>query len=286
MNNAYSDKKGRYPVKTVRLEDCDQTVFDFFDKALSLEVDAPQGRRKVSILWSTGERWKLMKASKFRDANGVLILPILSIRRTNIDRMPGFGGLGQEVPSVTIRKEIHPKTGNMQNLVTQRKLNGFPETKSEPIYSVTTIPYPDFCTLGYTIEVWCQYESNANEILEKIFQKNEYKRTSSFVMPMEYSGVLPKGDSYYLVGFLDGNVTPQSNSEDLTDQERMIKYTYSIKVPVYLILDPEDSVLSYGKDRENKDSTGKAIVYEEQSVNKIKLSEEILTLEEFQKLFG
>jgi hypothetical protein len=285
-NNSYQDKLGRYPIKPVRIENVDQAVADYFDKKLDIQVDVERGRRKVPVTWATGERWKIIRKNKFRDENGTLILPLISIKRTDIDKTPGFGGLGQETPSITIRKEIHPKTGNIQNLVKKRRASGFYVQKQDPVYSVLTIPFPDFSTLTYEISIWCQYETQMNEIIEKIFHNYEYKQTSSFVMPMDYDGKLPKGDGYYFVGFREGNVTPQSNTEDFTDQERIIKYTYTMKTPAYLILDPKDEPLTYGKDRESKDSTGKKVVYEEQTANQVDLSEQVLTLEEFEKLFG
>ncbi len=284
MNNKYNDKKGRYDIKPVTIESVDQAVFDYFDKSLAIQVDVERGRKKIPVTWATGERWKLIRKNKFRDENGTVILPLISLRRTDIDRTPGFGGLGQESAYITIKKEIHHKSGNMMNAVQARKSLGFPEAKVEPVYEILTIPYPDFANIFFEVSIWCQYETQMNEVLEKIFYR--YDHRDSFVMPVEYDGDKPKGEGYYFVGFREANVTPQSNTEDFTDQERIIKYTYTIKTPVYLILSPKDEPLSYGKDRESPDSTGKSVVYEQQSVNKIKMDEQVLTLEEFQKLFG
>jgi hypothetical protein len=259
-------------------------VFSYFDKKLSIQVNDSSGRIKVPVMWTTGERWKLIRKNKFRDDNGTLILPILSIKRSEIDRTPGFGGLGQEVPFITVTKELHPKTSNLETLYKTKK-SAFPTIpKPSPIYEIFTIPYPDFCTIYYEISIWTQYESQMNEILEKIFYKFEHR--DSFVMPVEYDGNLPKGNGYYFVGFRDGNIAPQSNTEEFTDQERIIKYSYIIKVPAYFILSPDDEALSYGRDKENKESTGKEIIYRQQSQNKISLKEKIVTLEEFKKLFG
>ena len=52
------------------------------------------------------------------------------------------------------------------------------------------------------------------------------------------------------------------------------------------MLDPDDEALAYGKDRETTTSTGKKVVFKEQSSNKIKLEEKIISLEDFEKLFG
>jgi len=284
MNNRYNDKKGRYEIKPVTIETVDQAVFDYFDKVLDLRVDVQRGREKVAIMYATGERWALIRKNKFRDKNGTLILPIVSIKRSDIDREPGFGGLAQEVPSIVVTKTIHPKTSNIQNMTNARRVKGFPSTKKEPVVEYLTIPYPDFATIYYEISIWAQYQTQMNEILEKIVYK--YDHRDSFVMPVDYNGKLPKGDGYYFVGFRDGNITPQGNEEDITDQERILKYTYGIKSPVYLILDPKDEPLSYGKDRGEEGSTGKNIVLKSQNSIDVSLSENVVSLEDFTKIFG
>jgi hypothetical protein len=294
--NFYKDKSGRYEISTVTIETVDQAVVDYFDKKLNIHVDTERGRSKVPIMYASGERWKLIRKNKFRDENGTLILPLISARRTDMDRTPGFGGMAQEVPEVTISSTIHSKTGNIQNLLKTRQANKHfpsaegPKASSAIVREYLTIPFPDFFTVYYEINIWTQYQSQMNDILERIFYK--YEHMDSFVMPVDYDGKLPKGNSYYFVGFREGNVTPQSNIEDFTDQERIIKYSYTIKTPVYLILDPKDEALAYEIGEAYKEGEyvegdqGKKVVYKKQNAVNIKLNEETLTLEEFEKLFG
>ena len=116
-------------------------------------------------------------------------------------------------------------------------------------------------------------------MLEKIFYSYDYR--DSFVMPVNYNKNKLKGDGYYFVGFREGNVTPQMNFEDFTDQERIIKCDYNIKVPAYFMLDPKDETLSYGKDKD-----GKKVVHKYQSSIKTTFKEEVSTLEDFVKIFG
>jgi hypothetical protein len=295
-NNFYSDKKGRYEIKPVTIETVDQAAVDYFDKKLNVHVDTERGRSKVSVMYASGERWKLIRKNNFRDENGTLILPIISVRRTDIDRTPGFGGMAQEVPEITVSSVIHPKTSNVQNLLRTRQENKHFPSVSDPKASTAvvreylTLPFPDFCTIYYEVSIWTQYQTQMNDILEKIFYK--YEHMDQFVMPVEYDGKLMKGNSYYFVGFREGNVTPQSNVEDFTDQERIIKYAYAFKTPVYLILDPKDEALAYEQGEAYREGEyvegdqGKKVVYKTQSAINVKLSEESLSLEEFEKLFG
>ena len=96
--------------------------------------------------------------------------------------------------------------------------------------------------------------SQMNEILEKIFFSYDYM--DSFVMPKDYdvNTKEPLGKGYYFVGFRDSPVlSSQSNFEEFTDEERIIRYQYDIKVPTYFILNPDDMVTSYGRHKNQKD---------------------------------
>jgi hypothetical protein len=118
----------------------DKAVYDFFDKRLSLSVDDGKGRKKASVILAAGERWKLTRDNKnLRDENGTLILPLVSIKRVNIDRTPGSSALAQEVPYIQVKANRHAKTSNMQNLVEQRRTNGFPQPKRNPVDEFLTI---------------------------------------------------------------------------------------------------------------------------------------------------
>lgn len=287
MNNSYNDKSGRYSIKPVTIKTVDQSCIDYFDKRLNIHVDSGTDKRsKVPVIFATGERWALIRDNKgIRDDNGTLILPLISVRRTLIDRTPGEHALGQETPSITIRKQIHSKTANIQNALYARAVRGFPQPKREPVYEYLTIPFPDFANVYYEIVIWAQYQNQMNEILEKIFYN--YDHGDSFVMPVEYDGHKRKGNSYYFVGFRDGNVAPQSNVEEFSDQERIIKYLYTIKVPAYFMFDPKDETLAYGRKKStSKDDDGSKVVYKLQSTNELKVKETILSVEDFEKLFS
>lgn len=283
-NNRYNDKEGRYPVKPVTIETVDGAVFDFFDKKLDIKVDSPSGRKKVNTIFTGGERWAMVRQNGFRDKDGTLILPVVSVRRRDIIRNSTLGGMTSGQKSITVSKRVHPKTSNIQNLVNDRRSRGLFHNpkKKEPIFEVLTIPFPDFCDVEYKITIWAQHNTQMNEILENIvYNFVNAGRVDSFVMPVEYDGKEPKGDSYYFVGFVRGVFGKQSNDEEFTGNERIIKYSFDIKVPAYFILDPKTEALSYGEDEDRN-----KVVYKKQTANKIKLKEEVLTLEQFQELYG
>lgn len=192
--------------------------------------------------------------------------------------------MAQEVPYITVKTNIHKKTANIENLTDFQKKLGFPVMKKPPVEETLTIPFPDFCTIYYELTIWTQFETQMNEILEKIFYN--YDHLDSFVMWSEYDNATKKGNGYRFVGFRDGNITPKNNIEEFSNQERILKHTYQIKVPTYLILDPKDETLAYGrKHGTSKTDDNSKYVYKSQNVVDIKLEEKVLSAQQFDELF-
>jgi len=61
-NNFFDDKKGSYQIPLVTLETIDGTVKKYFDEKLNITVDTERGRKKASVIFASGERWKMRKS--------------------------------------------------------------------------------------------------------------------------------------------------------------------------------------------------------------------------------
>lgn len=235
-------------VRVVDLETIDRAIRDWFDKTVDAHVVHPNGeRKKVYIGWSSGERWVSSRQKKgIRDEKGVLILPIVSIRRSGIEPDPSMSALGTETPTLQVAKRITQKTNSLMNAWKER----IParRTPEKPVvYEVTTIPFPDRNILTYEVQIQAQYISQMNQITEKIF--HELDIAKSFVAPFENFGRHPKiGEDFekrekidrdYVVGFFDTSVGDSGNLEEFSDQERIVRFSTTIRVPAVLQLDPE-----------------------------------------------
>ena len=131
-------------VQVVTFETIDQAIKDWFDKTVDVHVKTPGGdRKKVPVNWSSGERWVSSREKKgVRDNNGVLILPIISIRRSGVEPSPIMSALGAETPTLQVAKRISQKTNDLMNLWLQRDATR--RVPSKPVvYEITTIPFPD-----------------------------------------------------------------------------------------------------------------------------------------------
>ena len=234
-------------VQNVTIESIDAAILDWFDRTVDAHVDDPVGKRKVPVKMASGERWVTSREKKgIRDDSGKIILPVITIRRTGIDPDVSMQSLGIETPTLQIAKRISAKTNNLQNL-NNAAAPALKSPISPVVYEVTTIPFPERKVMNYEIQIQTQYQVQMNAILEKMFSLTELQ--NSFVAPLENDNRQPpKGENFedrkkmdkaYVVGFFDSASSDNGNLEEFTDQERIIRYTTSIRVPAVLQLDPE-----------------------------------------------
>ncbi len=249
--------------RTIRIEDIDGGVKNWFDRSLNVHVTGPQGdRRKVAVTMGGGERWVAAADRQgIRDRDGRLILPIIQIRRTGTDSSKNMTALGANVPKMQISRQVAPKTSDLANLdltrpISERRL------RDSAVYDIYTVPFPATSILIYSVRIQAQYLFQMNEIIEKMMVHLEFFNVPSFVISLAGDvrdrGIskgegstekLPEAYSiyedreplkdYYVVGYIDGDLTDESNIEEFTDQERIIELKYSFRVPVALMLDPD-----------------------------------------------
>lgn len=232
----------------VTIEDVDRAIASWFNLTVDAHVKQPNGdRKKVVVNWSSGERWVTSRTKRgVRDNNGVLILPIISVRRSNIEPDPSASALGIETARLTFSRRISKKTNDYMNLEVLKPLSQRLLTKPE-VFEVWSIPFPDKNKITYEVQIQAQYISQMNAILEKFF--NELDIGKSFVAELDNPGKHPQtGVEFedrkspgkaYVVGLLNSSISDSGNLEEFTDQERIIMFNTSITVPAVLQLDPE-----------------------------------------------
>lgn len=232
--------------QNITIETVDRAVYDWFDRDVNAHVRSPEEElKKVPVVFASGERWSTARDPRgIRDKNGVLILPIISVRRTNIDRDRNVAlALGTETDTLTISKRLDRKTNILQNAIEERN-PARRAANDKAVYEVTTIPFPEWFTTGYEIVVQTQYITQMNDILGRIFASIDVQ--NSFLMPVHLStfedlSTEERSDltNYYFVGFMDTSLSDTGNFEEFTDTERIVKYSFNLTIPTYLQLDPE-----------------------------------------------
>ena len=94
------------------------------------------------------------------------------------------------------------------------------------IFEIIEIPYPEFIAITYDVVFWTQYVKQSNQMIETLL--------ISFSGQGEEIPIKTLG-GYELVAFFQGSFSTNSNLDDFTESERIIKHSFSITVPGYIL---------------------------------------------------
>ena len=149
----------------VSLFSIDKAVYDWFNTKHATNI---QGR-KAPVTFGSWERFAQMQDNKYddnlnrmRDPSGMLILPMISIRRGdvtyNTDRYVFQQATG--APRIEISRRVA-----MSNFDADRRVpfdgphmySTGRRRSDAPVMEIATVPYPDFVTIPYTITFWASY---------------------------------------------------------------------------------------------------------------------------------
>tara|TARA_Y100000034_G_scaffold120728_1_gene164011 strand:+ start:736 stop:1584 length:849 start_codon:yes stop_codon:yes gene_type:complete len=223
-------------LKPSTLETVDQALFDWLDKTLNLHVDTNEGYKKVPIIWISAERaYQVKRAKELRDTrSGALILPIITIERTEITKTKAFE---RPVPahlparqdakggSYTVYRRIQqPKTANFANADSKRITGqvNFPRKNKKVVYQTISVPYPTYLDMKYKIRIRTEYMQQMNDIVAP-FQR--------------YPGGINKfmifNEGHRFESFMEDSYNMSSNAANLGDEEKQYISEVMIKVLGY-----------------------------------------------------
>jgi len=212
----------------VTLFSIDKAVYDWFNTKHATNIRG----RKVPVTFGSWERFAQMQDNKYddnlnrmRDPSGMLILPMVSIRRGdvtyNTERFVFQQADG--APRIKISERVA-----MSNFDANRRVpfdgphiySADRRRSDAPVMEIATVPYPDFVTIPYTITFWASYVRHANYFNDKIWQ-------NAYPTDLTYKG-------YYFYAFIDSG-TNENNEENYTDEERIIRSSFTMTVDGYLL---------------------------------------------------
>lgn len=259
-------------IPPVGIEDADAALFRLFDKEIPFQVSTSDKNRqemtKVPVIFAAAEKWALNKRYRaLRDRNGSLILPLITVVRTTIQQTPGEDitgrGINQQTGEIVIKRNLSKNDRSYQNLANkfaiknQKNLAVKPQEASEEqvstdreigllsedptindgalllpdrtnnIYETYSIPSPQFYTAIYEVTFWTQYTVQMFQLVETLI--------SSF-LPQGNAWKLDTPKGYWFVARVDGNTyNSENNADDMSQEERIIKYKFNITLPGYII---------------------------------------------------
>lgn len=200
----------------------------WWDEILNLHyADKNNQKQKVPVIFFTQERWYRSRYEGVRDDNGKIRAPIIVISRTGVEDDTD-GPLRRTVADIqqplTIAKKANTKSSRIKNLTENRSYNIDPDL---PIHEMYTIPIPDHYRITYEVAIWASYMEEMNSFIEKIGQEFSYKSKKLF--PFE----VKQGMKFY--AFKTNEITDESNLEDWTESERLIRKEYTFEVSSYIV---------------------------------------------------
>lgn len=252
------------------IEDLDRAMFNLFDKELMFQYNLNGEASKVPVIFATGERFAILRRKEpIRDRTGALILPVISIMRTSIDQgTPRGTGINDAIPSITIKRKLSSEDSEYQAMINKIGLSNqdnipsksslvasgsregsaaegriavrnfaqpvtdtnsilSPRLDSRHIYEVITIATPKFYTATYEVTFWCQYTQQMNNMITKLMSSYTHAPSRSFKIESD------KG--YWFTAFTEAGLSSESNYDDFSDDERIIKYSFSLNSTGYII---------------------------------------------------
>lgn len=257
-----------FNVPSCTIEDVDRALFDLFDKDLPFTYKHKEGTKRAPVIFASGERFAVLRRKEpLRDKSGALVLPLVSIMRTGITQTPTMGaGTSQSVPFV-VKRRLSKEDSEYQRLLNERGFKNSddlpskssfadPENpvkqKASPgrnasrrdiptrrdtedignplgtnIYEIIELPPPKYFTASYEITLWAQYTLQMNDMITALMTL--YQSYSQRTFQLE----TPKG--YWFVGYAGEDLSPGNNFDDFTDSERIVRYTFTMTVPGYLV---------------------------------------------------
>jgi hypothetical protein len=228
------DTKIHFEVSTI--ETIDQSVLNFVE-SLGLSTMTNKGFRPVPIIWGTAERaFQVKKNKEIRDGQGLLVLPIISIKRTGFTKNSASPGVFQgNVPEVddskggslsvsrTIFQQKTLKFANADALKQHGQKN-YPGANPKVVYKTVTVPMPVNVEVMYEITLRTEYQQQMNDLMTPFATK---PGTVNFVRLIE------KDHRYE--GFIQPDYTTNDNLSDFSSDERKFETKITLKVIGYIV---------------------------------------------------
>jgi quinol monooxygenase YgiN len=254
MTDTNDEKRTILPFEPSTVETIDYALYNWINEEMNVFATHNTGFKKVPCIWGGGERAFQIKNNKdLRDDNGALIMPIITVSRTGMTKDDKRGMFyGQIDPktadpvngyfkggSIEIARRIkQDKTQNFLNADSAR-LSGpinnptighgqpnFPSKKKNKsvVYEMISVPMPTYVTVQYSMEIRTEYQQQMNEIMQPFITKTGN---------INYQVIKHEGHRYEL--FVDGNYNSQNALNELTEETRVYKTTFNLKVLGHLV---------------------------------------------------
>ena len=234
------------------IENIDRSMMSYM-KNLNLFSTTNEGWKKVPVVWGSAERAFQVKNNKdIRDAQGMLKLPIISVRRVSLNKdMPSSGVFQSNIPEVpdeqggsipTSRVIYQEKTSKFAFADASRLHNqgNYPRKNSKVVYRTIMAPMPVNVTVNYEITIRTEYQQQMNDLMLPFVTK---PGTINYIRLFD-------GEHRY-EGFIQGDLQNGDNVSDFSSDERKFETKIQVKVVGYLVGQEDNREKPHYSVREN-----------------------------------
>ena len=207
---------------SITLKDVDTSIMNYIKNVIKPTVQEANEKVKVTIMYGNEERWKAVrKRGVLRDKNNSLILPLIILKRTIVEKsdiVPGYEHDIRRKYTDVVRNTGWSKENRYSRFAVQ--------SGELPVYENLVTTIPNFVNITYEFVLWTNFIEQMNPLIETFM---EYDKT--------YWG---DRDTYRFISTLD-SVSDASEME--ARGERFIKSTFSLSSKAYLLPEETNSIV-------------------------------------------
>ena len=261
---------GEIVIPSCSVEDVDRAMFNLFDKDLELQYEKLGETKRVPVVFATGERFALLRRKlPLRDKAGTLVLPVISITRSGIEKDISRGMGTNQHNEIVIKRRISERDPEYQRLINRERIQNEADRATSANYISQVSGLPDGAgALPGTVATRRRIPTNAtapnitNTVERGIYEIITIPAPRYFLVTYEVSiwaqytqqmnDLLtvflssghtnqvqtfriesPKG--YYFVAYLNSGVNSGNNFDNFSEDERIVRSSFTMDVVGYII---------------------------------------------------
>ncbi len=155
---------------SVGLEDIDSAILYYFDEVIKPYVITEGSKNNIPVIFADAERWKTaQKDGVYRDKEGKIMLPIITVKRDNLERNRSLTTKldGNKVNIYQNYEKRYTKKNQYDNFSVL--------TNRAPVREFYNVVVPDYYTLTYSCNIYVSFYEDLNKIIEAIgFRSDAY----------------------------------------------------------------------------------------------------------------
>jgi hypothetical protein len=225
------------------LETVDYAIYDYINDELALRTNTNKGEEKVPVIWTSAERsYQIKNDKEYRDNEGLIILPAITIERTSVVKdlttrgayyghVYPFQSQPEKGGAIVIARRIkQDKTSNFANADANRRINDGSAPKfvrqktNKVVYETISIPPIVYTDITYSILLRTEYQQQMNDLLQPFITR-----------PGSINSFMIERDGHRYEAFVQSDFSLDNNISSMENEERRFQTTIQIKVLGYLI---------------------------------------------------